>query len=351
MGKWNPLFLKNIENNINKFKRNHFNQIKVIIQNDKMNNKFLNENSITIGKYRNKELKDILKDRKYCAWLLTQDWFKESYEYLFNKIKNYDPTIYFYKEFKNNDEITDFITEFKYFNLVPLDELKIELTSEEQKCYTFYLNVIEDIKIRIKRRIAGSDENVYDITAPSKWLQKFEKETELKREDFKFFINAYDLPNITQIVEEIKTFGGIVYKGCKSFTIAKERSIEQEEFWESILKEKYKDKLGTQFKYDNCIFDFIHISSNTIFECKLGIKDFNEDQYKKYLLTLERFNIIYLIGKDCVINMDLETIYTTNAKDYILYVCNIPLLTNQNKFDEIIFDYDIIQIDDLKDVL
>jgi hypothetical protein len=316
-----------------------------------MNNKFLNENSITIGKYRNKELKDILKDRKYCAWLLTQDWFKESYEYLYNKIKDYDPTIYFFKEFKNNDEITDFITEFKYFNLVPLNELKIELKPEEQKCYTFYLNVIEDIKIRIKRRIAGLDENVYDITAPSKWLQKFEKETELKREDFKFFINAYDLPNITQIVEEIKTFGGIVYKGCKSFTIAKERSIEQEEFWESILKEKYKDKLGTQFKYDNCIFDFIHISSNTIFECKLGIKDFNEDQYKKYLLTLERFNIIYLIGKDCVINMDLETIYTTNAKDYILYVCNIPLLTNQNKFDEIIFDYDIIQIDDLKDVL
>ena len=48
---------------------------------DKMDrNKFLNENLITIGKYRNKELKDILKDRKYCAWLLKQDWFRESYE-------------------------------------------------------------------------------------------------------------------------------------------------------------------------------------------------------------------------------------------------------------------------------
>ena len=314
-------------------------------------NKFLNENLITIGKYRNKELKDILKDRKYCAWLLKQDWFRESYEYLFNKINEYDATIYFYKDYKKTEEITDFVTEFKYFNLVPLNELKIELTPEELKCYAFYLNVIDDIKIRIKRRIGGLDENVYDITAPSKWLQKFEKETQLKREDFKFFITAYDLPNITQIIEEIKTFGGIEYKGCKSFSIAKERSIEQEEFWESILKEKYKDKLGTQYKYDNCIFDFIHISSNTIFECKLGIKDFNEEQYKKYLLTLERFNIIYLIGKDCVINMDLETIYTTNVKDYVLYVCNIPLLTNKNKFDEIIFDYDIIQIDDLKDVL
>lgn len=314
-------------------------------------NIFLNENLITIGKYRNKELKDILKDRKYCAWLLKEEWFKESYEYLYNKIKEYDPTIYFYKDYKNNEEISDFITDFQYFNFVPLDDLKIELTADEKKCYSFYLNVIDDIKIRIKRRIGGADDNVYDIKAPAKWLQKFEKETGLKREDFKLFIYSYDLPNITQIIEKIKLYGGLEYKGCKSFSIAKERSLEQEQFWEAILKEKYKDKLGTQFKYDNCIFDFIHISSNTIFECKLGIKDFNEEQYKKYLLTLERFNIIYLIGKDCVINMDLETIYTTNSKDYLLYICNIPLLTNKNKFDEIIFDYDIIQIDDLREVL
>ena len=35
----------------------------------------------------------------------------------------------------------------------------------------------------------------------------------------------------------------------------------------------------------NCIFDFINIATNTIFECKLNIKDFNDEQFKKYKLT------------------------------------------------------------------
>ena len=218
----------------------------------------LNINLITVGKYKDKYLQDMLKDRNYCKWIIQQDWFKESYEYLYNKVKEYDPKVYFY----NEREIINFIDDYKYFNFTPVDELKITLSESELLCYTFYLKTIDDLKTKIKVRMTKNDDNIYDITAPSKWLQKFENETELKREDFKAFITSYELPNITSILEDIKITGGIEYKGSQSFKIAKKRSNEQERYWEVILKEKYKDLLGTQFKYENCIFDFINISTH-----------------------------------------------------------------------------------------
>jgi hypothetical protein len=58
----------------------------------------LNINTITFGKYKNKDIEDILKDRKYCKWLLEQDWFIKNYEYLFNRINEYDPKKYFINE-------------------------------------------------------------------------------------------------------------------------------------------------------------------------------------------------------------------------------------------------------------
>lgn len=308
----------------------------------------LNINLITVGKYKDKYLEDMLKDRSYCKWIVQQDWFKESYEYLYNKVKEYDPKVYFYNE---KETITNFIEDYKYFNFTPVDELKITLTESELLCYTFYLNTIEELKTKIKVRMTKKDDNIYDITAPSKWLQKFENETGLKREEFKTFINSYELPNITSILEDIKTTGGIVYKGSQSFKIAKKRSTEQEKYWENILKEKYKDLLGTQFKYENCIFDFINISTNTIYECKLNLKDFNEEQYNKYLLTLDKYNIVYLIGTDCVIDMDLETICTNDLLKYIMYQCNIPVMKNPSKFDELIFDFDIHEVADLNTVI
>ena len=39
----------------------------------------LNINLITVGKYKDKYLQDMLKDRNYCKWIVQQDWFKESY--------------------------------------------------------------------------------------------------------------------------------------------------------------------------------------------------------------------------------------------------------------------------------
>ena len=60
--------------------------------------KELNLNYITFGKYKDKDLTDLLKDRKYCAWLIEQDWFKESYEYLYNSLIKYDPKKFFFSE-------------------------------------------------------------------------------------------------------------------------------------------------------------------------------------------------------------------------------------------------------------
>ena len=47
----------------------------------------LNIDTITFGKYKNKNLKVMLKDRKYCKWFLEQPELKNKYEYLYNKVK------------------------------------------------------------------------------------------------------------------------------------------------------------------------------------------------------------------------------------------------------------------------
>ena len=301
----------------------------------------LDINLITFGKYKNKYLKDILKDRSYCKWLLEQDWFL-NYEYLFNQINNYDPLSFFISDEVSSSE--NFMESYKFFNLLDIEVLNIELSKNEKICYKFYLKTINELKEKISK---NNSDNPYDIKCPTKWLQNFEKETGIKRDEFKLFINSYDLPNITNIIEDIKKEGNIEYKGAKSFLIAKKNSEAQEMFWEYILKEKYGDKISSQFKYEQCIFDFINISSNIIYECKLGLKDFNEEQYKKYLLTLNKYKIIYLIERDCIIDVESKIIYTLSFQKYLFYQINIHLLSKPSKFDELIVDYDIVEIENL----
>lgn len=308
----------------------------------------LSINSITFGKYKGDILENMLKDRNYCNWLINEEWFQKNYEYLYNQVLNYNPRSYFLPE---NNNFDNFIDSYTYFNLKPVNMLEIELTDTEKICYNYYLKIISELKEKIINRINDSKENIYDIKAPIKWLQNFEKETLLSRDDFKLFINSYDLPNLTYIIEDIKKEGNIEYKGAKSFIIAKENSKKQEEYWEQILKEKYKEDIGIQFKYKKCIFDFININSNTLYEAKISIKDFNESQYKKYLIALEKYNIIYLISLDCIINIQKKIIYTTNPTEYILYLCNIPLLTKPTKLDELITDFSIIHVDSLISII
>ena len=310
----------------------------------------LNIDTITFGKYKNKTLKEMLKDRKYCKWFLSEPDFKSKYEYIYNKVKEYEPRIYFLpiQELIDSD---NFLDKYIYFNLTTLDKLAINLTDNDKKCYKFYLKTIEELKQKILDRVEDAKENPYDIKAPTKWLQKFESDYGLKRDDFKEFINSYDLPNLPYIIEDIKKEGGIVYKGANSFNIAKERSIEQEKFWGKLLKEKYGEDIGVQYKYENCIFDFLNISNNKIYECKLNIKDFNEEQYKKYLLILDKYKIIYLIDKDCIIDIDNKIIYTSDTAKYMLYISKIPLMQKPSKFNDIIVDFKIKEIKVIYDMI
>ena len=305
----------------------------------------LNIDTITFGRYRNKTIKDMLKDRKYCKWFLEQNEFKIKYEYLYNKVKEFEPKIYFLPLEELLVDKTEFIDKYVYFNLTPVDKIALNLTENEKECYSFYLDIINDLKNKITNRIDNSVLNPYDIKAPTKWLQKFENDTGLKRDEFKEFINTYELPNIPYIIEDIKKEGGIEYNGANSFNIAKKRSKIQENFWEEILKKKHGEDIGIQFKYENCIFDFINIPKNVLYECKLNIKDFSENQYNKYVLSLEKFKIIYLIDTDCVINIDKKTIYTLDDIKYMMQQSKLPLLEVTNKFNEMIIDFKIVKVD------
>ena len=101
--------------------------------------------------------------------------------------------------------------------------------------------------------------------------------------------------------------------------------------------------------YNNCIFDYICISKSLIFECKLNIKDFNEKQYQKYK-SVTNYNIIYLIGTDCIINIYTESIYTTDYKKYLKYIKNIPNLSKPNFLDNIIKNFKIIEIQEIDNI-
>lgn len=314
-----------------------------------MNGSNLTIDTITFGKYKGQTLDKMLKDRTYCNWILKEEWFEKNYEYLYNRVLQYNPRSFFLKN--NKEEDGPFIDNYTYFNLIPLEELKITLTETEKKCYKFYLDTIAELKKRILDRIESCKDNSFDIKAPIKWLQNFETLYDLKREIFKEFINSYDLPNIPYIIEDIKKEGGIQYKGAKSFLIAKENSEKQEKYWENILKRKYGEDIGVQYKFEKCIFDFINISSNTLYECKINLKDYNELQHKKYLITLNKYKIIYLISNDCIINLEKKILYTTNPTYYIVYLCNIPLLAKSTKLDELILDFSVVEVDDLENTL
>lgn len=306
----------------------------------------LDENTITFGKYKDLSLSQLLRDRKYCSWLLEQDWFSKQYEYLYNRVKEYKPREYFvtksHYDIKMFSSVKDFLENYEYFYLVPIEELKINLSDNEKTCYNFYLSCID----QLREKVIDNAGNATSIKAPSSWLKKFENKYHLSRDIFKDFINSYDLPNIPFIVEDIKKMGGIEYKGAKSYIIAKDNSLKQEKYWEEILKYFYGEDIGTQYKFKKCFFDFIHINTNTVYECKLNLKDFNEDQYRKYKISLETFSLVYLIDRDCIIDLKQQTIFTTNVNKYLEYFIS---LVNYNKFDNLIKNFPIIELTDVKE--
>jgi hypothetical protein len=305
----------------------------------------LSEDSINFGKYKDLTIQHVLKDRKYCKWLLQQDWFPKQYEYLYNKVKNYEPKTYFVSKPKFPIgcacTLNEFIDRYEYFHLTPLENLKLSLTDTEKTCYAYYLKMIESLKEKI---LDCKMANPYDIKAPSSWLGAFEKIHGVSRDVFKEFLSSYELPNIPYIVQDIKKMGGIEYKGAQSFIIAKQNSLKQEEYWEHTLKNLYGETIFSQYKFKNCIFDFINIRTNTLYECKLGLKDFNEEQYKKYMAIVGCFSLVYLIGSDCVIDLDAKEIYTTVPELYKKYLLAVK---EPSKFEVLIKDFPIIKVDSI----
>jgi hypothetical protein len=313
--------------------------------------RILTENDITFGKYKDLTLTELLKDREYCSWLLKQEWFQRQYEYLYNRVKMYIPIDFFVTaNALPREELTkdNFLEYYKYFNLYSVEELKLTLSEVYKTCYTFYLSTILDLKSRI---INNKYVNRFDIKAPTSWLMKFEKSTGISREVFKEFLSVHDLPNIPYIVEDIKKMGGIEYKGAKSFIIAKEKSLAQEKFWEEVLKERFGEDISVQYKLEKFFFDFIHIKTHTLYECKLGLKDFNLEQHNKYMLAekLPYASLVYLISRNCIINIKKKILYTTDPDEYNTYISVIPSLKSQTPLDNILPTFTVERINDVRE--
>jgi len=304
----------------------------------------LTQDTITFGKYKGHCLQDVLRDRDYCKWLVEQPWLQEQYEFIYNSIKDYNPTKYF---FLPCPEEGDFLDTYQYFHLQQ-DMSCLPLTDPEKTCYGYYLEMIDGFKTQILVKRDNGSLNPYDIKAPTGWLKKFEEKHAIPRTDFKEFIDAYDLPNLPYIIERVKKEGGLVYLGAQSFKIAKQRSLDQEGFWETILKDVYGEDISFQFKFNNSIFDAIHIPSGTIFEMKLGIKQLNAKQLVKYKKALEAYKIIYLVARDCIIDIDRKIIFTTDLDEYRVHMFEVTQKRTQTEFDLLLLDFDIKEVDDLK---
>lgn len=315
----------------------------------------LHEDSITFGKYKGLTLTELLRDRGYCKWFLEREDLAEKYSYIYNRIAEYSPQKFFLTTQRFDIEknlkcsMGEFLRKYHWFNLLPLEEVKTELKESEKTCYSYYLELIGELREKIIG--AGS----YNIKAPVKWLKKFETKYEMSRDVFKEFLSAYELPNITYIVEDIKKMGGVQYNGARSFLIAKKKSLDQEDYWQEILKKKYGEDVNSQFQFDQggrtCFFDFIRIADEVLYECKLGLKDFNEDQHQKYMMILGYYSIIYLIGRDGVVNIGKKTIYTTHPDKYTAYINHIPDMKAPSKFDNLITDFKIELVEDITTVV
>lgn len=314
----------------------------------------LTVDTVTFGKHKGSTLQTLLKDRQYCGYLLSQDWFKESYTYLHARIEEHRPLDYFLHQVEEEDKSAELVFRYRPFLLKTVEDVRessLCLTPEELQCYAWYREAVSKLRDKVKDRVRLGVSDPYNIKAPPKYLQKFEEETGLKREALKEFQASYDLRGITSIVEDMKKEAGIDFKATKGFIIAKERSDKQEKFWSKVLKNYYKEHVSEQFKLDNCKFDFINIRTNTIFEAKLGFKDFNEKQYLKYKLILDRFKLVYLIGETTLIDLSKGVIYTTDYASVIEHQVNIPLSEKSTYLDEMIFDFEIEPVTAVEEAL
>lgn len=247
------------------------------------------ENIVPFGKYKDKDVQTLLRDRGYCVWFLTQEKLCERYSSLRERIV--EAEIVFRACLRGEGEPP--------FDLIDPSSTPIFLTDQEKVMYAYYYSLSMKLKDEMEKSVYTG--TPYLIKTPKNWLQTFEAQTGLKREDFKSFLASFDLDNITTIVEKVRAMGGMKYNGAKSYIIAKERSVAQEKWWEKKLRETYGNTVNAQYTLqsdacDTCTFDFVDHTRKIVWECKLGVKDFVASQYEKYVALLPDYKIIYLIG-------------------------------------------------------
>ena len=316
----------------------------------------LTEEMITFGKYKGKTLDVVLRDRGYCNWLVSScPDFAIKYEYLYNRINNYDPL----PQFLNPPQLTgEFVQDYRFFHLRMVDDVTLPLTHLDRTIYNWYRSQVFSLRDQIISRISNKDPSPYGIKAPTRLKKDFSTKTGLDGKQLDEMLNAYELPNIISIVmRDIKKEAGVEYKGGNAFVIAKQRSEDQEAFWETVLKEAYDEDIGAQFSLESCIFDFIHIKSKSIFECKLGFTEFNKAQFDKYQQTLQGYSMIYLVGNndrdirkkhehDYIIDVNSRKIYVLEEvmADLQTYVLNVHMLTKPSYLDHMLRDFEVIPL-------
>lgn len=320
-------------------------------------NRFIDKNILSFGEYKGWHIQDVLRIRGMRIWIRSKEFIKKDYEYIYNCAMEYNPR----EKFIDWDAIPDqekskdnllFYDTYIFFHLLPYSRLKnIQLRDNlEIMCYNYYFNLVSDLKSKVEFRMENELENMYDIKAPKNWLNDLDKGTDettgdINRDMFKEFIEAYDLPNITEVVRDIKAAGGIEYKGHDARIISKRNSEKQEAHWEEILKGMSGDNIGIQFKHEKCIFDFINFEKKIVYECKLSLKDFDKKQYDKYLVTVDCYKIVYLISTDCVIDTQEMIVYTLNIPKYESYITNISYNNNPTYLDKILLTCSVKELD------
>ena len=128
-----------------------------------------------------------------------------------------------------------------------------------------------------------------------------------------------------------------------------------------MLKIMYGENVYVQYEgVDKCIFDFINIESQTVFECKLGFTEFNVDQFKKYNLALKHYRIVYIVGNndsdiraehqnDYIIDIAKKSVYVLdiNKADLETYILNIVNMKKPSYLDKMLPDFEVIGISEM----
>ena len=320
----------------------------------------LTKTTFPIGKYRGADLSVVLRDRNYCKWLLnSHSDFETKYEYLYNRISDYNPLPELITEVTSTGR---FVDEYRMFNLREIEDVTLELTPSDIACFKWYRSIITNLKTCILERLENDHPQPYAIKAPIALKKRFFNETGLDPSILDEMTKAYDLPNIiSSVMKDIKNEAGVNYCGGSAFKIAKARSEHQEAFWETMLKMMYGESVDVQYEgVDKCIFDFINIESRTVFECKLGLTEFNVEQFKKYNSSLKQYNIVYIVGNndtdirsdhhnDYVIDMINKAIYVLESlkADLETYILNINNMKNPSYLDKMITKFEVIGVGEM----